>query len=135
MKKVKAFCCIAVLLMTVLGMAACSKTESENAVVDYCIVSCEEVPTQLVHLIDENKLKDFHLTYSDEGCLYIVRGYGKQDTNGYSISVEELTKEGDVLVLNTTLIGPAPGEAVGSRQSFPYIILKTEDIGCSVIFE
>ena len=75
------------------------------------------------------------LTYSDDQNLYIVVGYGKQDTGGYSITVNELYLTENSIVLDTDLLGPEKGESGGTEPSFPFIVIKTELSELPVVFQ
>ena len=50
----------------------------------------DEIPKELAEKIEENKSADFKLTYENDKYLYIVRGYGEQETGGYSIQILDL---------------------------------------------
>ena len=41
-------------------------------------------------IVKEKRQNAFKLTYADAGYLYICTGYGKQDSGGYSITVDSL---------------------------------------------
>ena len=57
------------------------------------------------------------MTYSDEEKLYIVTGYGPQETGGYSIQVKELYLTENAIVFDTELSGPEKGETVTKETS------------------
>ena len=42
----------------------------------------------------EKKEASFKMTYADSGYLYLCVGYGKQDSGGYSITVDDLYASG-----------------------------------------
>ena len=102
---------------------------------DYQVVIEEEIPEELKTQIAEKKAADFKLTYETPEYLYIVRGYGEQETGGYSIQVGELYLSSNAVFFKTTLIGPRKGESVAKNPSYPYIIIQTEKIDKNVIFE
>ena len=85
--------------------------------------------------IQEKKQDAFKLTYSDDQSLYIVSGYGVQETGGYSITVEQLYLSENTIVFDTELMGPAKGETGNSGPSCPYIVVKTEYLEEPVIFQ
>ena len=86
-------------------------------------------------MIQEKKQDAFKLTYSDDQSLYIVSGYGVQETGGYSITVEQLYLSENTIVFDTELMGPAKGETGNSGPSCPYIVVKTEYLEEPVIFQ
>lgn len=117
-------------------LCGCKKGEQDSipAPVDYTIVAPADIPKELKERIDENKEKSFGLTFSDMGYMYIVYGYGKQSTGGYSIVMKELSYLDGALYFDCELKGPAENEAVNRLPSYPYIVIKTEDCSANVIF-
>ena len=85
--------------------------------------------------IDETKKKEFKMTYDDGEYLYIAKGYGMQETGGYSISVRNLYLTPNTIVFCTELMGPKKMETVSKSPSFPYIVLRTEVLEKNVLFE
>jgi hypothetical protein len=74
------------------------------------------------------------MTYSDGEYLYIARGYGEQETGGYSITVQELYLTEDAVVFSGALYGPQNGEQVTQSKSYPYIVIKLELLELPVTF-
>ena len=93
------------------------------------------VAGELAKLIEEKKLNEFRLTYTDDESLYLVTGFGEQETGGYSISVNECYLTETSIVFDTTLIGPSKDETVQQKASYPYIVVKTEKREEPVIFK
>lgn len=129
---------IGVLLFMLCGiLIGCAtiddRTEKLNDL-EYTVLSPDEFPEELLTTLEEKKAEPFRMTYTDEGYLYICIGYGKQETGGYSITVDELYETANGVYVDTTLTGPGPEEEVSKAASFPFIVLKLEDIGKSVIF-
>ena len=91
--------------------------------------------SQKIHV--EKGTEPFHLTYSDDQNLYISIGYGQQKTGGYSIAVDELYLTEDAIYVGTTLLGPEiTGQKKGAEKpSTPYIVIKTEFLDKTVIYE
>ena len=128
--KQKCFLITIVLFITIL--AGCtSATEKPQKIRDleFTVVCEDKLPKELQEAIAARKENRFELAYSDGGYTYLCRGYGKQDTGGYSIKVIALyqTKEG--VVLDTEFIGPNKSEEVPQSPSYPYIVVKTEELG------
>ena len=73
-------------------------------------------------------------TYSADGWLYIARGYGMQNSGGYSIAVKEVSMADNAVYFDSELIGPKQGEAVNKLATYPYVVVKLEDAGQSVVF-
>lgn len=102
---------------------------------EYVILAEEEIPEELKEDIEERKTADFKMTYETDEYLYIVRGYGEQETGGYSICMKELYLTTNAVFFSTELIGPRKGETITKSPSFPYIVVRTELREENVIFE
>ena len=67
--------------------------EQKTGEIEYEIVKKEEIPEKLKEEIAEAEKSEMWISYADTGnegrYLYIVRGYGRQETTGYSIEVNE----------------------------------------------
>lgn len=132
MQRIVQFACAKILLCAILCLslclAGCEKESRPTKVgkLEYTIVSGSDVPQELKKLILERRKKPFELTYSENACLYVVRGYGRQKSGGYSIKINEFYQAKDTLVLDTELFGPKKDQKVSERASYPYIVIKTE---------
>lgn len=127
------------LMLVVAGilLTGCDKKGEEQAELtplDFTVVSYDDIPKEFLAEIDKGKSEDFKLTYQSEGWLYIARGYGMQQSGGYSIKVTEVSMAGNALYFNSELMGPEQGEAVNKLATYPYVVVKVEDSGQSVVF-
>ena len=101
----------------------------------------ENVPEELKQIIEEKKEKEFKVTYQDGDFLYICIGYGKQETGGYSITVNEMYLTANAIYVDTNLIGPDPEnrELYHAQEkdgaSYPYVVLKMQYLDKSVVFD
>jgi hypothetical protein len=123
--------------MTMLAGGCSFSADGQTAKVrdlEYTVVGEQELPEELQTEIDANKQTAFQLTYSDGEYLYIVNGYGEQETSGYSIQVKELYLTGQAVCFQTELTGPQNGEKVSSTKSFPYVVVKTELVDLPVLY-
>lgn len=102
---------------------------------DFTVVADTDIPQELKQIIAEKQQSPFKLTYSDDKNLYIVVGYGKQASGGYSIAVNDLYLTDNSIVLDTELIGPQKGENAGTEPSYPFIVIKTEMSELPVVFQ
>lgn len=104
---------------------------------EFTVVEEADVPQELMNIINTKKSNPFKLTYCTKGkeYLYIVIGFGAQNTGGYSISVEDLYLAKNAIYFDTTLIGPAKDEVVASAVTYPFIVVKTEYVDQVVVFE
>lgn len=127
-----------VMLLFVFLSVGCSIEQSNRTKVselEYTIVPEEEIPDELKEMIGEKKSADFKMTFSDDQFLYIVRGYGEQETGGYSICIRDLYLTSNAILFYTELIGPRKGETIGKSPSFPYIVVRTALRDEHVVFE
>lgn len=126
------------LAAAVLMLSGCTLLSEERIKLrdlDFTVLSEEKIPAELMTIIEEKKSAPFQITYTDNENLYICVGYGQQETGGYSIAVEELYLTDTNICVDTTLLGPKASEKSNKTPSFPFIVLKTEFLEQTVIFE
>ncbi|MBR6528318.1 MAG: protease complex subunit PrcB family protein [Lachnospiraceae bacterium] len=129
--------CAIGMMWLMMAAAGCTDTgEPANKVADleFTVVPEAEIPEELAKLIREKKANEFKLSYSVDGKLYIVSGFGEKDTGGYSVRVNALYLTENAIVFDTDLLGPAKDEEVSQGASWPYIVICTADRPESVIF-
>ena len=95
---------------------------------DFTIVETDDQPQALVDLIMEKREQPFQMSYSLGEELYIVVGYGTQKSGGYSIQVKECYETENSIVVDTALLGPENKEEITSTETYPYVVIKTENI-------
>ena len=126
------------LCILMIGMlTGCNKQgekEEELKQLEFTVVPNEDIPKEFLENIEKEKEQEFKLSFTSEGWLYIARGYGKQNSGGYSITVKELSLADNAVYFASELIGPSPEEAVNKLATYPYIVIKTEDTGNNVVF-
>lgn len=120
-------------------LASCRITdvnEGERKSTAYTIVKPGDFPAEIDQILQEKKETEFCVAYEIEDDLYILRGYGKQKSGGFSIQIEEVSKTEHAVFVKTKLVGPATKEAQKGAASCPYLVLKTKaEKGISVVFE
>lgn len=121
------FCCL---------ITGCKKNEAPEKTnpLEFTVVSGIDIPEELQELIKERQQSAFELTFSDNNCLYIIKGYGQQKSGGYNIAVNDFYQSDDCLVFDTELFGPKKDEKVSDTISYPYIVIKTEYRENPVVF-
>lgn len=136
MKKITAFLFMGVLMMMLLAGCGDAKSSAEKLRdVEFTVISQEDVPEEMAKTIAEEGEEPFQITYQLENYLYIAKGYGAQETSGYSISVNGLYLTQDNLVLQTELTGPGEGQKVQQTKTCPYVVVKTEYMDKGVVFQ
>lgn len=128
------------LLVAACGSILCGCTvekTSRTKIADltYTIVEDGDIPEELMKAIEEKKAADFKLTYEVSDELYIIRGYGEQETGGYSIRIKECYLTANAILFDTELVGPRKGETTSTSPSYPYIVIKTKNCDKSTVFE
>ncbi len=121
------------LLLTGCGIGG--ETKGTGTELDFTVVKPEEIPDELKKVMEEHKEEEIQIVFEDKGSLYAVRGYGKQETGGYSISVDECLEGESKISIATTLIGPSQTEGLSKDPSFPVIVLKMESRDKEVEFQ
>lgn len=125
------------LFLLLLGVMSCGFEKNNTTKLrdlDYTVLEEEEVPEELKVMIEEKKEGEFKLTYTYDGYLYVARGFGMQETGGYSIQMKELYLTENAIYFDAELLGPTREEAIGA-VSYPYIVIKTEAMDRNVVFK
>lgn len=134
-RKCKGILAVLVLSLLLTGCTLLSEERIKLRDLDFTILGDELVPEELKTILEEKKGGAFQLTYSDQANLYICIGYGEQETGGYSIAVNELYLTDSAIYVNASLLGPEASEKENKTPSYPYIVIKTEYLDQTVIFE
>ena len=125
-------------LMVILGGIAAftgcqsgASEEKRGEDLEFTVSGEADIPAALKELIDKKREKAFKLTYADGQEMYIVIGEGPQKGGGYSA----LYETDNSIVIRTELQGPEAGEAKGTEESFPVLIVRTEFRDKPVVFQ
>lgn len=130
-----------VIILTALALAlfsGCSSSQKEKKKlkdVDYTILEERDIPEKLAESIEQKKEAEFKLSFETESDLYLVHGYGEQETGGYSIVVRDLFLTENALYFDTELLGPENGSNPQKKPSYPYIVVKTKKYKQNIVFE
>lgn len=133
-----AFCVMMILALGCIGFTGCGKDDRANEKLEdleFTVIGEGDAPQALTELIAKKKENEFKLTYADGQDMYIVIGAGPQNGGGYSIAVKELYRTENSIVIRTELIGPEKGEASGTENSYPVLIVKTVFCEEPVVFQ
>lgn len=123
--------CLCAILCIAAGCM--SKKEERLQDIDFTVVDDAEIPDELKTIIDQKKTGEFKLTYADQDELYIVVGYGKQLTGGYSIQFPDVYLTKDNIVVTSVLLGPEGEEP--ANISYPYAVIKIQYRSEPVLFQ
>lgn len=125
--------CVCLILAAGCGLKKSGREKLRD--MDFTVLKEEEIPEKLMEKIQEKKEDDFKMSYMVEDDLYIVRGFGMQETGGYSIRVQELYLAENAVYFDADLIGPKSADVQEKAVSYPFIVVKTERIEENVVFE
>lgn len=136
MKKKRALLLLLAFLLAYLaGCGEQVKKPEKIKDVEYTVQEESLVPEELLAKMKEKQKEPFQMTYVTDGYLYIARGYGAQETSGYSIRVTDLYEAAEGLVFSAELIGPAKDEPVLKVETYPYMVVKLKDMGLDILFQ
>lgn len=130
--------CIVALVGMCVVLQGCKIENSEDKKVqdlDFTVLQEREVPPDILDMIDEKKQEAFQFTKTSGPYTYLVIGYGKQNTSGYSIQVEDVYLGENAIYVKTALLGPKKDEAVSEVETYPYVVVKIEARDETVIFK
>ena len=135
MKKAVAVVCLVIsFLLMFCGCRMIRIEDEERKPVDYSVLNQQEIPKEVQNLIEEKKEREFQMSFQIGEELYLIRGYGRQMSRGYSIRVEELSESSNGLFFQTRLLGP-PDDSLEGEPSYPCIVVRLEYREKPVIFE
>ncbi|HKL80811.1 MAG TPA: protease complex subunit PrcB family protein [Mobilitalea sp.] len=138
MKRLRTILLLLMIIVTGILVTGC-KTEDTDIKklkdLEFTVVEDADLPGELKEIIDEKKENPFKISYSNKDNLYIIVGYGKQNSGGYSISVEDLYLTTNAIYIDTNLIGPSQDDLVTQGVTYPYIVVKLEFMDKGVVFE
>lgn len=131
---------ITIMFIAVLGLILCAcgdmKDEEKKLVdLEFEVLTEESIPSEVKEIIEKRQKNEFMTTYTDKEDLYIMIGYGKQSTGGYSIRVDELYETKNSIYIKTTFLGPDRNELVTQMETYPYIVVKLKYIDKVVVFK
>ena len=112
------WCILLAFLLSAGGCSLVKIEEGERTPLEYTVVDTAELPQSAQELIQEKKADDFQMTYQKGDTLYLIRGYGKQMSGGYSIQVAELSAS------STTIFFQNETDRTGERKSERSAILS-----------
>jgi len=125
---------IAVITIVLVNSKITGTSSKKVSDLDYAVVEDQDIPTELMKIIDEKKQNSLRLTYTTKDYIYIVAGYGTQLTSGYSIRLNEVYLGQNAIYIDSNLIGPSKGEEVNEKETYPYIVIKIEKRDDPVVF-
>ena len=124
-----------VLVLTIQGCSVSKLKTDKVADIEYEIVEMEQWPEEVAILIEENKDAPMKLSYIDQGKEYIVIGYGKQSSSGFSVEILEVYESENALYVETNLLGPKSDEETASLNTYPYIVIRIDENKKPIVYD
>lgn len=119
----------AVILMLLASCRITDVSEGERKELSYAIVKPGDFPPEIDQILRRKKESAFQMAYESGDDLYILRGYGKQKSGGFSIQIEEVSKSENAVFVRTKLVGPAAKEEQKGRRLLPLRRAENESGG------
>ena len=89
------------------------------------MVEEEDLPEEAAKILEERKMGALQISCESGGYLYLLRGYGRQSSGGYSVQVRKLAATEDAVYFSTELSGnPQTEEEQRGGVSCPYLAVK-----------
>lgn len=126
MRSWKTFIFCLIVLAALCGCSAEKNTQPERRQVEFAVLAAEEIPKELQEVLEKQKARAMRMTYQDQENLYLIRGYGEQETGGYRILVTECSEDDENLYFSTQLQGPENAGEAEKSPSYPYLVAKIE---------
>lgn len=126
------------LLLYILLFTACAAGKTDNEKirnVEFTVVDRQDIPEEFLARIEEEKEGEIKLSYGDKGYLYAARGYGTQETSGYSVTVDQCFETEQEIRIGTSLLGPGKEEKILKKKTYPYVVIKMEYTDKQIEFE
>ena len=121
-------CMTAVLCLAAWGCVRTLNLNGQKKNVEYVICKDSNLPDQLKTLLEEKKKNPGTFTYRNSRYIYLVVCYGKRAYSGYSVKIEECWRSEETLFLRTQLMGPAAGEDIVETDTYPYIVVRCQQM-------
>ncbi len=123
MKKTASLLLLILFFMNLAGCRLIRIEEEERKPLSYSVTEPGQLPEEAQNLVEERKAEEFQMTYQSGEELYLIKGYGRQLSGGYSIQVKEVSLSRNAVFFHTELKGPPPEKQSG-EPSYPYIAVK-----------
>ena len=109
-------------------------SEENKREIPFVILGQDVISEEVKQLIESRKEEQIKLTYVDEEKRYIIIGYGKQKTGGYSIYIEDLYATDNAIIVDTALVAPKKKEEGKKTPSYPVMVIQISEMALPVVF-
>ena len=116
MERGKQFLFILFLAVLLAGCGWKNLDSKKEETLEFTVVEEEDLPEEAAKILEERKMEPFQISCESGGYLYLLRGYGRQSSGGYSVQVRKLAATEDAVYFSTELLGPADGGGAKRRR-------------------
>lgn len=134
MERAKQILLILLLAGVLAGCGWKNLDSKKEKALDYTLVKEEDLPEEVEEILEQKKGEPFQMTYQRDGYLYLLQGYGQQNSGGFSIQVKKLAATEDAIYFSTELLGPQTKDQQKGGVSCPYLVVKTQYRDLPVVF-
>jgi hypothetical protein len=116
----------------VLFLSGCEVIEEDDAKkqLEYSVCEYDNLPLELQQEIEDSKKEPFQILYANRDYIFIVIGYGSQQTGNYGIQLKQLYALRSGYYIQTELVGQSAEKIPKDNKEeivyTPYIIVKTK---------
>ena len=135
MERGKQFLFILFLAVLLAGCGWKNLDSKKEETLEFTVVEEEDLPEEAAKILEERKMEPFQISCESGGYLYLLRGYGRQSSGGYSVQVRKLAATEDAIYFSTELLGPQTEEEQRGGGSCPYLAVKIPSRDLPVGFE
>ena len=121
-------------LCLVLFLSGCKVIDQQETKkqLEYSICEYFNLPKELQQEIDDCKEKPFQILYTNRDYVFIVIGYGSQQSGNYGIQLKQLYALRSGYYIQTELVGKntEPDQKTKKHEVVytPYVIVKTKHL-------
>lgn len=134
-KKIFIFAVVLIVLVAACALLKITRIDKKRVGdVEYKVLLEEEIPAEVFEEIERFKHESKQCSYICSDKLYIVVSYGRQDTGGYTVEVNDLYESSNTIFVKTTLMGPKSKKDAKEDESYPYVVLKLSLSDKKVVF-
>lgn len=138
---IKAALLLVLLFSLAFVVMGCNQKKEDGAKkdIEFTVCSRENLPEELLSIIEEKKEKMCKFTYTNGSFMYIVVCYGEKERENLNVVVNDLFMTSNAIYIDTTLktdaVTATDSVATGEFSMYPYIVLKCEKYDVPVVFD
>lgn len=122
---------VGICLMSFWG---CDGESQQEEAIEYRLCEEENLPEELIRMIQERKEEPFRLSYTTREYMYIAVGYGAQPRGGCGVQVNSLTRGEENIYIDTKLVGTDGNELELRQVTYPYVVVKCRNYDLPVMY-